>query len=42
MPILIAIYILQYLDKSSLNTASLLGIIQDTVCYYPVNGAVSD
>ncbi|KAF5234777.1 hypothetical protein FANTH_11966 [Fusarium anthophilum] len=30
MPILIAIYILQYLDKSSLNTASLLGIIQDT------------
>ncbi|KAI8718241.1 MFS domain-containing protein [Fusarium sp. LHS14.1] len=30
MPILVAIYILQYLDKSSLNTASLLGIIQDT------------
>ncbi|KAF5665616.1 vitamin H transporter [Fusarium circinatum] len=30
IPILIAIYILQYLDKSSLNTASLLGIIQDT------------
>ncbi|KAF5613724.1 vitamin H transporter [Fusarium subglutinans] len=30
MPILIAIYILQYLDKSSLNTASLLGSIQDT------------
>lgn len=42
MPILIAIYILQYLDKSSLNTASLLGIIQDTVCYCSPNGAVSD
>lgn len=31
MPLLFITYILQFLDKTSLNTAAILGIIQETV-----------